>query len=511
MISRWSILKRKKRKLIELFILISSCLWASLLIASWVISSEKLLVRIKGTSSQIIKLKKMNLDMATPFFENRVDAILTIDEAQQLASLGYELTILQRESDLKGAPIDVFYHTYKETTQVLQEFASSFPHLTRLYQIGKSTRFGYPIWALKISDKPEDEEDEPALLIDGMHHAREPLGNEICLALIKYLLHNYNMDDKVTSWVNNYEIWVIPILNPEGYKYITDNNLSSPWWRKNLRDNNQNGLIDPDYDGVDLNRNYDFNWTYLGSSNPSSWTYQGPFPFSEEETKAKRDLTFNEKFVASISYHSYGEVILYQWSWPDTSARAPDDDVTWKMAMEMARQIPKLTEEGTYDYSRQTAANQSGPWMYGVAGTLEFLIETGTSFIPLGPEINTIVKNNLQGLFYLFDRLQGPGIRGKVLDWQTHLPVEAVVNVVEKDDFRYISPRRTNPLTGRFIRLLEPGNYTLKVSAPGYQTNWRPIQINDKMESTTVYLIPLEGVQPRFIDPGHLHKSGQKR
>jgi hypothetical protein len=475
------------------------------------LSSEKLLIRIKGTPRQMARLQKMDLDWATPFLLDQAEAILSLEEAEKLASLGYQLVVLQRESDLRGAPLDDFYHTYEETNKLLEQAATLYPHLVRRYQVGKSTRFGHPIWALKISDHPEVDEDEPAILLDGMHHAREPLGNEVCLAFIDYLLSNYGVEERVTSWVNNYEIWIIPILNPEGYKYLVDNNLSSPWWRKNLRDNNNNGLVDPDYDGVDLNRNYDFNWNKLGSSNPSSWTYRGPSPFSEKETQAKRDLTLSEKFVASISYHSYGEVILYQWSWPDTSAQAPDDDVTWMIAMQMARRIPRLRGEGTYSFRRQTAASQSGPWMYGVAGVLEFLVETGTSFIPLGPEVQEIVNDNLNGLFYLFDRLKGPGIRGKVLDWVTKQPLEAIVSIIEKDDFRYIYPRRSHPLTGTFIRLLAPGEYTIKVSAPGYQTNWRKIQVNNNMETTTIYLIPLEGVQPRFFNPDSLRKSGDKR
>jgi len=216
-----------------------------------------------------------------------------------------------------------------------------------------------------------------------------------------------------------------------------------------------------------------------------------------------------EKFVTSVSYHSYGEVILYQWSWPDSSAQAPDDDVTWMIAMEMARRIPRLRREGTYSFQRQTAVSQSGPWMYGVVGVLEFLVETGTSFIPLGPEIQEIVRDNLQGLFYLLARLKGPGITGKILDWKTKQPLEAFVSIIEKDDFRYIYPRRSYPLTGIFIRLLESGEYTIKVSAPGYQSNWRKIRVNNKMETTTIYLLPLEGVQPRFFNPYSFRKSGK--
>jgi hypothetical protein len=454
--------------------------------------SERFLVRITSLPAKMITLSRMPLDFASMALRDYRDAVVTEKELGSLLQEGFRVEILQRESDFAGLSLDPFYHTLEETYEYLRAVEELHPYMAKLYNIGKSTRLSLPIWALKISDNPGEDEDEPAVLVDGMHHAREPLGNEICLAFIDYLVSRYGSDDRVTSWVNDCEIWVIPIMNPEGYKYIVDNQLASPWWRKNLRDNDADGRIDPDYDGVDLNRNYALNWSYDGSANPSDWTYRGPSPFSEDETQAKRELALREKFAVSVSYHSYGEIVYYQWSWPGTGAIAPDHNLLRKMASELAGRITNLSGTGAYSYGRQTAANQSSPWMYAVAGTLEFLVETGTSFIPLdNSEISAIIESNLKGLFYMLERLNGPGISGRILDRKTGSPVEAIVSFVEIDDFRYLEPRKSDPLTGRFLRLLEPGKYTLRVWAPGYNPVRLPLEIGENLRKKDIFLLPL--------------------
>jgi hypothetical protein len=428
-----------------------------------------------------------------------MDVILTEKELEEIISEGYQIEILQRESDFIGSALDPQYHIYEETVQFLKDIEVSYPSLAKVYIIGKSTRFGYPIYALKISDNVESDEEEIAILMDGMHHAREPLGNEVCLSFINYLLSEYGFNQKVTNWIDNYEIWIIPILNPEGYKYIVDNNLYYPWWRKNLRDNNKNGKVDPDYDGVDLNRNYDLNWNRGGSSDPSNWKYRGPYPFSELETKAKRDLVLRKKFVASISYHSYGEVILYPWSWPDTNINAPDHLLMKEIASKIAERIKNDEETGTYSYRLAYGASQSLCWMYGVAGTLEFLIEVGTSFIPPGNKIRSLVNSNLKGLFYLLDRASGPGIRLKVRDSNSGEPLCANVSILEIDNFNYIIPRTTDPLTGIHTRLLQKGEYTIIISALGYKTKKIKVNIGSKMEKIEVFLNKHEWEKGRNI------------
>lgn len=457
----------------------------------------RLLVRISSSAERMTLLSRLPLDFASMADKIPRDAVVTEEELASLLSQGYQIEILERESDLVGQSLDPYYHTVEETYESLRTFSLLYPHITRLHLIGKGSRFSLPIWALKISDHPDVDEDEPAFLVDAMHHAREPLGNEIALAFIEHLVSRYGWEERVTSWVDSFEIWVIPILNPEGYQYIVDHNLASPWWRKNLRDNDSNGVINLDYDGVDLNRNYNINWTEAGSANPADWTYRGPEPFSEEETKAKRDLALKEKFALAVTYHSYGETILYQWSWPTTQARAPDHTVLQRIASRLASKIQSLDGTGTYSYGRQTAASQSSPWIYATVGTLEFLVETGTSFIPLDATvIDRVVRANLEGLFFMLERLSGSGITGRVLDRRTGAPLEAIVSILEIDDFRYIQPRTTHPSTGRFIRFLEPGKYTLRVSAPGYQPARIKIDVGPGLAEKNIILVPLREREP---------------
>jgi len=458
-------------------------------------AEERYLIRVRGKQKQLQELASKPFDFASPISQDCLDIIVTEKEIKELQAAGFPIEIIQREREAAAQALDPLYHTYEQTAAFLQQMEKVYPPLAKLWIIGQSTRLGLPIYALKISDNVLEDEDEPAILVDGMHHAREPLGNEICLALIEHLLGNYGREPQVTRWVDDYEIWVIPILNPEGYKYIVDNNLASPWWRKNLRDNNNNGKIDPDYDGVDLNRNYDYNWSYGGSTNPADWTYRGPFGFSEKETQAKRDLALKERFVISVTYHSYGEEVMYCWSWPGTSARAPDHDLIYEMASEMAKRISNEAGTGNYALARLSGANQSPIWMYGALGTIEFLIETGTSFIPPGYKVRPIVEANLQGLFYLLERLKGPGITGIILDLLAHRPIEAEVSVPAIDNYEYVKPRLNNAKTGRFIRLLRPGKYTLLFTAADYRSRLFSFNLGQEMASQDIGLIPEQVIQ----------------
>ncbi|MGQ9618435.1 MAG: M14 family zinc carboxypeptidase [Candidatus Aminicenantia bacterium] len=450
---------------------------------------ERYLVRVRAEREKLAELSKKNFDFASMGIRNYMDLILSEEEIEDLIHSGYSLEILQRESELAGN-FDPIYHTYEETVDFLQEIEKNYPHLSKLFIIGKSTRFGYPIYALKISDNVELDEDEIAILIDGMHHAREPLGNEICLSFIEYILSRYGIDEHVKRWVDSYEIWVIPILNPEGYKFLVDSNLSSPWWRKNLRDNNNNGKIDVDYDGVDLNRNYDINWTWGGSPNPWDWTYRGPYPFSENETRAKRELALRQKIIVSVTYHSYGEIVYYPWIWPGTRERAPEDSLLTELASEIAKRIKREDGTGTYTYERESASNMSPPWMYSVAGTLEFLIETGTSFFPSGYKINQIVNSNLDGLFYLMDRLSGSGVKFKVKDSKTNTPLTAQIKILGIDNFKFISPRMTDSNTGSLVRLLLPGKYSISINSQGYRGKLINLNIGKELEEIEISLKP---------------------
>ena len=106
---------------------------------------------------------------------------------------------------------------------------------------------GRRIYAMKDSDNVHEDEDEPNLLLVGMHHAREIIAPETVLIVARNLLEGD--DHRTRSLVNDNQIYLAWDWNPDGYRYVfdVDNN-----WRKNRLPNPDGSF------GVDLNRNYPF-------------------------------------------------------------------------------------------------------------------------------------------------------------------------------------------------------------------------------------------------------------
>jgi hypothetical protein len=213
------------------------------------------------------------------------------------------------------------YHDYAEMVTELQTLAAIYPHITHLQSIGQS-HLGRELWALRITDRPnETEEGEKGILIYSGTHAREHLSVEQTLFLANDLLRNYGVEGEATNLIDNRDIWILPNLNPDGSEYDIDQwHSQPPYWRKNRR-NNQDGTW-----GVDLNRNFGYQWGCCGgsSSYTGSSTYRGPAPFSEPESQALRDFVVGHpQLTMSFSLHTYGELILYPYGY--TYADLPPD------------------------------------------------------------------------------------------------------------------------------------------------------------------------------------------
>ncbi len=174
---------------------------------------------------------------------------------------------------------------------------------------------------LIISDNASFDEKEPGIVFTGITHASEWPSLSICISIAENLTSKYESDPDVRYVVDNRRIWIVPCLNPDGYYYCHD--LHNNGWRKNLRDNNNNGKIDSS-DGVDLNRNFEgsYNGDMLNawgsqdgdiSHDPSDIQYCGPGPCSEKETKAIQNLFIQENISANINWHTGKMDVLY---WP---------------------------------------------------------------------------------------------------------------------------------------------------------------------------------------------------
>ncbi len=354
----------------------------------------------------------------------------------------------------------------------LSRLASFYPDLAKLETLNYSTRLALPLLALKISDNVSEREDEPRLLFNGNHHAAEIIGPEICLFLAESLLGQYEQNPEIKRYVDSLEIWILPMVNPDGH-WIIEEDIDT-LWRKDLRDNDSNRIINLDYDGVDLNRNYDFLFDN-GNPDPSSREYRGPFPFSENEIRVIRDLAIRERFLIDVCYHSdidprRGEYVYFPWLWGNN--RSPDYFHLQTIACSLAANLINDQNTGTYSYiyGRAEDGGLARNWLYYALGVFSFTIEVSKGYRPPEFRVDSICRKQLRGAYYLMRRALSSQITGRVLDAQTGERLVAEIRVLEA----YAPPETTLPrysdsLFGRFRRLLKPGRYTLWVSAEGYQ------------------------------------------
>ncbi len=300
--------------------------WAALVFAAVIVvpqfvRSEVVTVPYKGPA-QIADFRARGIEVlaATKY---GIDVLAEGDALAYLRTRPYPITIQVEKPGNTHAVLDANlgqYHTYAETEALLGSLVSTYPAIAKKSIIGTSLQARF-ISAIKISDNVDVDEDEPEVLYMGNHHARELMSVEIPLLFAQYLCQNYGVNSAVTNYVNAREIYIVPMVNPDGHFYVQQNHAGSPnsWWRKNRRDN-LDGFF-----GVDLNRNYGYEWGYdnVGSSPvTSSDIYRGTSEFSEPETQAIRNFVDSRHFTTWFSYHSYGELLLYSWGY--IYANTPD-------------------------------------------------------------------------------------------------------------------------------------------------------------------------------------------
>lgn len=202
------------------------------------------------------------------------------------------------------------FHTPAQVDFEVNRLQTRFPSLVRVITIGTSVE-GRPIRAVKISDNPAvDEVAEGDILFAALHHAREWISTETALYLAEQILLRYTTDAAVKADVDNLQIWIVPVVNPDGYAFTTPG--GDRYWRKNRR-NNGDGTF-----GVDLNRNWGYQWGLLSGSSADTWndTYHGTISFSEPEVQTLRTFIDSRPILkAFVSFHSYGELFLRPWSY----------------------------------------------------------------------------------------------------------------------------------------------------------------------------------------------------
>jgi len=354
-----------------------------------------------------------------------IDLAVRPEEVAELLAAGSRVEVLHQDvesfyaSRLGGTRDWGVYHTYSQTLDWIDDLHALYPEVIGArWAIGQG-HDGYQLWAFRVSDNPEtDETDESEILFDGLHHANEIMGLEVTMMLAEYLAEQYAAGDSlIVHLLDTREIYMVPIVNPDGLIY---NELTYPnggaTWRKNRLDNGDGSF------GVDINRNYGFEWgcDYGSSGIPSNPTYRGPSAESEPEIQAMTAFINSRDFVIRQSYHSSGNITLYPWGY--IADPTPDDDIFREMGIQM-------TLYNGYEFGQLGAPGVLYPvcggsidWDYGAQDehTKIFGVsnELGTSQWPPQSQRQPIFEDNIWPAVYL---IQMAGVlRG--VSWD-HLPL----------------------------------------------------------------------------------------
>ncbi len=334
------------------------------------------------------------------------------EELDYIASWGYTYEVIDHDPWHTLYKSKATYRDWPEVVSFLENIASAYPNIAKLDTIGWSYE-GRPVLLLKMSDNPNQDEDEPAALITGLHHAREWPALEVPLFIIDSFARGYGSDPVITQILNNSEVYFIPCVNPDGYYYsyhVYD------MWRKNRHYFSQWGTY-----GVDLNRNYDggddgnprgmwgsvrsSGWTGQASHDPTSDVFSGALS-QDLEVKAVVDFFKSEKILAAINYHTYSELVLYPIGYD--YIQAPDDTLFSSLANAMASAIGGYTPGQAVDL--YPTSGDSDDWMYGWAFytggwvCVPFTVEIGTDFHP-DPFPDSWLTSNYRGAVYLLQQL----------------------------------------------------------------------------------------------------------
>jgi murein tripeptide amidase MpaA len=301
-----------------------------------------------------------------------LDVVVASDRLGELAARGVSWQVLVPDIDAvaaaeaarlrspaaRTADWSAEYHDYRAIAAHLEQLAGRAPGRAVLAAIGSSLE-GRPLWALRIGG----DRDAPAMLINGTQHAREWIAAAVATCVADRLIGDYDRDPEIRAFVDHTQLWVVPVVNPDGYQYSWS---TDRYWRKNLRDRH----------GVDLNRNFPVGFGGTGSSGSKrSEIYRGAYAFSEPESIALRDLARRERIALHIDFHAYGQMLLYPWSHTGTPAKDRDrfaaigDRMT--SAMVAAHGTPYRLTSAIEFYP---AAGTMMDWMYE-AGALSYAIE----------------------------------------------------------------------------------------------------------------------------------------
>ncbi|MCP3959145.1 MAG: hypothetical protein GY719_14945 [bacterium] len=311
------------------------------------------------------------------------------------------------------------YRTVPETLAAGAALADAHPTLATWIDIGDSWEkinaapAGFDIRVLRLTNSAVAG-DKPALLVTGSIHPREYATAELVARFAELLLAGHGVDPDATWILDHHEVHLVLIANPDG-RIRADTGLS---WRKNA---DNDFCTDTDDRGIDLNRNFDFEWGCCNGSSGSecSTTFRGPSAASEPETQALQaymtsifpdqrpdDQTTPAGLDAEGIYldvHSFGQVVLSSWGFTFTDPPNAQGILTLgRKYGYFPGYTAQLGSTGIVDGSTKDFA-------YGRLGVPAYTVELGTAFFQQCSVFDaSILAGNLAGLLHAAKNVRTP-------------------------------------------------------------------------------------------------------
>ncbi len=374
------------------------------------------------------------------------------------------------------------YPTYPAYETMMNQFVTDFPSLCKLVTIG-TLNSGRKLLALKISSNLDSTMNKPRFLYTSSMHGDEITGYVNMLRLIDYLLTNYTTNQKVANLINNVDIYINPLANPDGTYHSGNTNV--------------NGATRYNANNVDLNRNYP---DPVGGPHPDGEVWQ-------PETVAFMAFASQYNINMSVNFHGGTEVINYPW---DTYVQFHADDAWWIHVSRAWVDTVHLYSPTTYLSDFNNGITNGYAW-YEVQGGRqdfmtyyqfgrEFTMEISNTKLVPASTLPTYWNYNYRSfLNHIEESLYG--VRGIVTDSVTGAPLKAKVFISGHDiDSSYLYSRLP---VGDYHRYLPAGNFSITYSCPGYYPKTLSA-VNSTYHQTNikdVQLVPISaGIANSVID-----------
>ena len=348
------------------------------------------------------------------------------------------------------------YPTYEVYTHLLEHFQNTFPELCEIDTILEDTPhpdLQHSIFSIHISNTLGQTTTKPAFLYSSTMHGDEEVGFFVMLRLADYILNNATTDSLVQQLLDNIDLYICPVENPDGLYNVSNNMIYNGYCTRR------------NYNNVDLNRNY-----------PHLPVFDTEADI-QPETTAMIDWVTPKNFVMSANFHSGAELLNYPWDSWRTSQRTHADDDWYRYICQNYATLCHA-EDSAYLHGEDNgkSVTEGGDW-YVIRGSRQDYMnfyqhcrEVTVEISPYHIYDTTVLptfwtKNKNALLSYAMEC--DYGFWGVVTDAVTHEPVEAMIKVLDHDIF-YSEIYSHLPL-GAYHRPIMAGTYTVEVSAPCYQ------------------------------------------